>query len=98
MSSRLMSLLGRENGDREEARVREEESWPQISQGTMEKSVVLGRESELVSSPLAGTREIAGCDGLEPSRARVQELGGGQFLGCFSASLKGQRTSKMHGS
>ena len=48
MSSRLMSLLGRENGDREEARVREEESWPQISQGTMEKSVVLGRQSELV--------------------------------------------------
>ena len=89
MSSRLMSLLGRENGDREEARVREEESWPQISQGTMEKSVVLGRESELVSSPLAGTREIAGCDGLEPSRARVQELRGGAVSGMFLCVPKG---------
>ena len=52
-----------------------------------------------MSSPLAGTREISGCDGFETSRARAQELGGfweAIGLSCFSEFLKAQQTPKIH--
>ena len=54
-----------------------------------------------MSSPLAGTGEITGCDGFETSRARAQELGGfwdAIGLSCFSQFLKGQPTPKIHDS
>ena len=54
-----------------------------------------------MSSPLAGTGEISGCDGFETSRARAQELGSlGDAIGLsrFSEFLKGQPTPKIHNS
>ncbi len=62
--------------------------------------MVLGKTDE-VSSPLAGTREIYGCDGFETSRARAQEVGGFWDvigLSCLSGFLKGQPTAKIHDS
>ena len=59
------------------------------------------REVDKVSSPLAGTGEISGCDGFETSRAKAQELGGfwdAVDLSCFSDFLKGQLTTKIHDS
>ena len=59
------------------------------------------REEDEVSSPLAGTVEISGCDGFETSRARAQELGGfwdAIGLSCFSEFLKDQPTPKIHDS
>ena len=52
-----------------------------------------------MSSQLAGTGDVSGCDGFETSRARAQELGGFWdviVLSCFSEFLKGQPTPKFH--
>ena len=54
-----------------------------------------------MSSPLARTGEISGCDGFETSRAVAQELGGfwdAIGLSCFSEFLKVQPTPKIHNS
>lgn len=52
---------------------------------------ISGPGEDKVSSPLAGTREVSGCDGLDSSRGRVQELGGfwdATGLSYFSEFLK----------
>ena len=59
------------------------------------------REEDEVSSPLAGTGEISGCDGLETSRPRAQKLEGfwdAIGLSCFCEFLNGQPTPKIHDS
>ena len=59
------------------------------------------REVDEVSSPLAGTGEISGCDGFETPRDTTQEQG--VFwdeigLSCFAEFLKGQPTQNIHDS
>lgn len=79
----------------------EEESWLAPDLTGKHGEIISGPGEDEVSSPLAGTREISGCDGFETSRARAQELGGfwaAIGLSCFSEFLKGQPTSKIHDS
>lgn len=92
-----MSLLARENGDRGEARVRKKKAGPRFHRKIWRNKWSWGRQSEFPT----GTREISGCDVLEPSGARAQEMGGFWYaigLSCFSEFLKGQPTLKIHDS
>lgn len=68
MFSRLRSILGRRNGQREETRVRDNEAGPRSH---WRIRWCWGIHSEFKE----GTRVFSVYDSLEPSRAKAQELG-----------------------
>ena len=64
-------MLSRLNGQRGETRVRQKEAGPRSHQKTGRNKWSWGRRGELRE----GDGDFPGCGGLEPTRARAQELG-----------------------
>lgn len=71
MLSRLTSLLGRENSQCGETRVRKKKVDPRYHWKVRRNKWSWGRHGEFRDR----NREFSGCDGLENSQGRAQDLG-----------------------